>query len=175
MSGDSVETDQTVTHKVALVTGAAAGIGAGCAKRLARDGVKIGVLSCHVSSGWGFIFGSSKAVNCVFSGEDRVESYKGSITKFGADIGYQQAGVIVWGVLAPSAQVKPGSLAGTYAGATAGASVGVGLGANVLVGGSSNQFALQPVSIEGMTGLNIAAGVAGLTLEFVPPGAAARP
>ena len=150
-----------------------AALGAALPAHAQSAGVKIGTMSCHVSSGWGFVFGSSKAVNCVFSGEGRVEDYKGSITKFGADIGYQQSGVIVWAVLAPSAQVKPGSLAGTYAGVTAGASVGVGLGANVLVGGSSNQFALQPVSIEGMTGLNIAAGVGGLTLEFVPPPAGA--
>lgn len=139
----------------------------------AAGGVKVGSMSCHVSSGWGFVFGSSRSVDCVFSGEGRVEDYKGSISKFGADVGYQQSGVIVWGVFAPTSDVKPGSLAGTYAGATAGASVGVGVGANALVGGSSGHFALQPLSIEGMTGLNIAAGVAGLSLEFVPPSASA--
>ena len=161
---------QTTHRMKRLLPGlaACAALTAALPSQAQSPGVKLGTLSCHVSSGWGFIFGSSKGVNCVFSGEGRVEDYRGSITKFGADIGYQQSGVIVWAVLAPSAEVKPGSLAGTYAGATAGASVGVGLGANVLVGGSAHQFALQPVSIEGMTGLNVAAGIAGLTLEHVP-------
>ncbi len=31
------------------------------------QGVKAGVLTCNVSSGFGFIFGSSKSVNCSFS------------------------------------------------------------------------------------------------------------
>lgn len=144
----------------------------------AASGVKVGSLSCHVSSGWGFVFGSSRSVKCVFSGEGRVEDYEGTISKFGVDVGYQQSGVMIWGVFAPTSDVKPGGLAGKYAGATAGASVGVGLGANVLVGGSSSQFTLQPLSVEGMTGLNVAAGIGGLGLEFVPPasaGAAANP
>ena len=62
----------------------------------------------------------------------------------------------------------PGALAGSYGGATASAAAGVGVGANVLVGGSGNTISLQPISIEGMTGLNIAAGVAALTLTFQP-------
>jgi hypothetical protein len=76
--------------------------------------------------------------------------------------------VPIWTVFAPAINVAPGSLVGTYGGATAGAAVGAGLGANVLVGGSSNTIALQPLSIQGMTGLNIAAGVAAMTLTYQP-------
>ena len=45
---------------------------------------------------------------------------------------------------------------------------GSGVGANVLVGGSGNSISLQPVSIEGNTGLNVAGGVAEMTLTFQP-------
>jgi hypothetical protein len=39
-----------------------------------------------------------------------------------------------------------------------------GVGANVLLGGNSNTIALQPVSVQAQAGLNLAAGVAALTL-----------
>jgi hypothetical protein len=136
----------------------------------AEGGIKIGVLTCNVSSGWGFIVGSSKEVNCVFAPADKHakrERYKGKITKFGADIGYSAAGVMVWAVLAPTKDMKPGALAGQYAGVTGGAAVGVGASAHVLVGGLEKSITLQPVSIEGETGLNVAAGVESLTLEPV--------
>ena len=129
-------------------------------------GVKAGVLKCDVSGGWGLILGSSKDVNCVYSPPGGPpERYTGKISKFGVDIGYQQSSVIVWGVIAPTAEVKPGALAGDYAGATGGASVGVGAGANVLVGGSNKTISLQPVSVEGSTGLNVAGGIGALTLS----------
>ena len=134
----------------------------------AEGGVKIGVLTCNVSSGWGFVVGSSKDVNCVFAPADRKakhERYTGTISKFGADIGYSAAGVLVWAVLAPATDMKPGALAGDYAGATAGAAVGVGASAHVLAGGLNKSITLQPVSIEGETGLNVAAGVESLTLK----------
>ena len=128
-------------------------------------GVKAGVLTCQVSSGWGLIFGSSKDLNCTFeNGSGREDDYVGTINKYGVDVGYHNGGVIVWAVFAPSADLAPGSLTGNYGGVTAGAAVGVGAGANALVGGSNNTVALQPVSIEGMTGLNIAAGVASISL-----------
>ena len=85
------------------------------------------------------------------------------------DIGYLNAAVMVWAVFAPTADLKPGSLAGDYAGVSGSATVGVGVGANVLVGGSNNSFSLQPVSIEGSTGLNVAAGIASMSLESVKP------
>jgi hypothetical protein len=42
-----------------------------------------------------------------------------------------------------------------------------GLGANVLVGGSNRTIALQPLSLQGQAGLNVAAGVAGIELRWV--------
>src|SRR5206468_6049992 len=123
------------------------------------QGVKVGVLTCNVSSGFGFIFRSSRSINCSFSpGPGVAEHYVGAINKFGVDIGYVQGGVIVWTVFAPTANLAPGSLSGTYIGATGSATVGVGVGANVLIGGSGNSISLQPVSFEGSTGLNVAAG-----------------
>ena len=155
---------------VALGIVALAGLVAAGPAGAGEAGVKAGFLTCNVSSGWGFIFGSSRDVNCTFSPSTtgdpaKQERYKGKIMKFGADIGYVHAAVMVWGVFAPAADVKPGALAGQYAGATASATAGVGVGANVLVGGFNNTITLQPVSVEGNTGLNVAAGIGALSLE----------
>jgi hypothetical protein len=129
--------------------------------------VRAGYLTCHVSAGWGFIFGSSRKLNCAYALQPGyTEYYTGSITKFGADIGYLSSGVILWAVLAPTTNLGQGALTGHYGGATASAAVGVGAGANVLVGGFNSSIALQPVSIEGQNGLNVAAGVAQMTLKF---------
>ncbi|HEX9160020.1 MAG TPA: DUF992 domain-containing protein, partial [Rhizomicrobium sp.] len=100
-------------------------------------GVKVGVLSCHVSSGWGFIFGSSKDLHCNFSPSARGygERYVGSVSKFGVDVGYTSGGVLVWDVIAPTSSMRRGALAGAYAGVSGSATVGVGAGANILVGG----------------------------------------
>jgi hypothetical protein len=133
-------------------------------------GVKAGMLTCDVASGWGFIFGSSKDLHCSFSPQSSRfgEHYVGTIRKFGVDIGYTSGGVIAWAVFAPSSDLKHGALSGNYAGATASATAIVGAGANVLVGGSNRSIALQPVSIEGNTGLNVAAGIGAIELKYVP-------
>src|SRR5215469_13312954 len=129
--------------------------------------VRAGYLTCHVASGWGFIFGSSRSIHCSYAMQPGyTEYYTGSITKFGADIGYLSSGVMVWAVLAPTNNLGQGALAGHYAGATASVAAGVGAGANVLIGGFKNSIALQPISIEGQNGLNIAAGVAAMSLHF---------
>jgi hypothetical protein len=134
----------------------------------APHGVKVGTLACHVSSGWGFIFGSSKDLHCDYH-PDKMgdERYAGTISKFGVDIGYTSGGEMIWEVFAPSSDVRPGALLGDYAGATASATVGAGLGANVLVGGLDKSIALQPLSIEGNTGLNVAAGIGAISLKAV--------
>lgn len=130
-------------------------------------GVNAGSLQCRVAGGMGFVFGSSKDLDCLFVRPDgKGERYVGTINKYGIDIGFTKEAQIVWLVFAPGA-VAAGSLAGEYGGATASATVGAGVGANVLLGGSNKQITLQPVSVEGSAGLNIAAGVAGVTLKPV--------
>src|ERR1700712_897323 len=139
------------------------------AAEAAPHGVKVGTLTCNVASGWGFVFGSSKDLRCTFRPNGHTgEHYTGSISKFGVDIGYTEGGVLVWGVFAPSSDTRPGALEGDYAGATASATVGVGLGANVLVGGLDKSVALQPLSVEGNKGLNIAAGIGAISLHSSP-------
>ena len=129
--------------------------------------MKIGVLTCSVAPGWGLVLGSSKNLTCNYvpNGAIGGEHYFGSITKIGVDIGYTGGGTVVWGVFAPSSDLRPGALEGNYAGASAQATVGVGLGANVLIGGFDKSIALQPLSIEGQTGLNIAAGIGAINLK----------
>jgi hypothetical protein len=135
----------------------------------APHGVKVGSLTCNVASGWGFVFGSSKDLHCTFRPNSHTsEHYTGTISKFGVDIGYTDGGVLVWGVFAPASDVRAGALAGDYAGATASATVGVGLGANVLIGGLDKSIALQPLSVEGNRGLNVAAGVGAISLTAAP-------
>ena len=126
--------------------------------------VKAGVLSCRVEDGWGLILGSSKKADCVFTASNgKKTKYKAEITKFGVDVGYTSQKTIAWVVL--SAAGEKGSLAGTYLGANVEATAIVGLGANALVGGMNNNFALQPLSIQGQTGLNVAAGIQSLRLK----------
>lgn len=149
------------------VFGAAALLAAGAPAQADTSGVKAGILTCNVSSGWGFVFGSSRDLKCHYSPRSGVDyHYSGKISKFGVDIGYLSGGVIVWAVIAPTTEVAPGDLAGHYGGVTGGASVGVGASANVLIGGSSKTISLQPLSIEGNNGLNVAAGIAEITLRF---------
>lgn len=138
-----------------------------CAEATAADGgVNVGSLTCHVASGVSFIFGSSRDMNCTFTRPDgKDEHYTGEIRRYGIDIGYLKSAEIVWAVFAPSGDIAPGSLAGTYLGGTANVTAGVGLGANALIGGSSKTISLQPLSLEGNTGLNLAGGIGEIVLH----------
>ncbi len=132
--------------------------------------VRAGLLTCNVASGWSFVFGSSRDLRCTYTnaGGKRVEHYTGTISKFGIDVGYLQSGVIAWAVLAPTTDLAAGALAGDYGGLTAGATTGVGGNANVLIGGSTKAISLQPLSLEGDQGFNVAAGIAAISLTAAP-------
>jgi hypothetical protein len=145
---------------------AVTGLAVASAAIAAPAGVKVGTLTCNVAGGMGFVFGSTKDLACSYEPtKAAVEHYTGTISKWGVDIGYTGKSRLIWAVFAPTSDVRPGALEGEYAGATAQATVGVGLGANVLIGGLDKSVALQPVSVEGSTGLNVAAGIGSISLK----------
>ena len=125
---------------------------------------RIGALSCTVEGGVGLVLGSSKQGNCTFKGPRGTERYAGRINKVGLDLGVTGKQYLRWVVFAPG-NGKSASLAGSYGGVSAQGNLGVGFGANALIGGSKDQVVLQPISLQGGTGLNVAIGVASLNLK----------
>ena len=131
---------------------------------------KVGFLSCDVSAGIGLILVQKQQLKCVFTNQagGPPEDYVGTITDYGVALGAVEKGHLVWGVLSSIDGVPQGALAGTYAGIGAEATAGAGLGANALIGGSQRAFSLQPVSVEGQVGVNVAAGITAMKLESAP-------
>jgi Protein of unknown function (DUF992) len=128
--------------------------------------VRVGVLECRGGASIGFIVGSVTNLGCVLRVDGLPDDrYIATIRKVGVDLGITQESALAWGVYAPVARLGPGDLSGNYAGAQGSASVGVGVGGNVLVGGSNNSIALQPLSVQGQVGLNVAAGLESLELR----------
>jgi hypothetical protein len=128
--------------------------------------VRAGILQCQGGQNVGFVVGSVTSLECVFQSEGRrPEAYIATVRRYGLDIGFTEQTKFSWAVNAPTSRVGRGDLAGNYGGVGANASVGVGGGGNFLVGGPQNAYALQPVSVQGQTGLNVAAGVADIELQ----------
>ncbi|MDB5512664.1 MAG: hypothetical protein JWR08_2147 [Enterovirga sp.] len=145
----------------------AAALGGGPTGAAQAQQVMAGTLNCEIAGGVGLIVTSRKDVTCTYqNAAGELEVYEGYIRKFGLDIGATTGGGIVWSVFAATERPRRGALAGTYVGGTAEASLGAGLGANALVGGSRRSVALQPVSVSGQFGFNLAVGVSDLTLRF---------
>ncbi|SSC66601.1 DUF992 domain-containing protein [Ciceribacter selenitireducens] len=134
-------------------------------------GVKIGYLTCDVAGGVGYVLGSAKQAECVFSsamGGEALDRYSGTIRKMGVDVGFTTRSKLVWAVFAPTAGYHHGSLGGLYQGASAEATLGAGIGANILVGGTAGSIHLQTVSVTGQLGLNLAA--TGTSVTLTPEG-----
>ncbi|MGE0628768.1 MAG: DUF992 domain-containing protein [Hyphomicrobiaceae bacterium] len=155
----------SLVSKSALLAGLACGILASPA--LAQGQAAVGQLTCTGKGGTGLIIVSQKSFECRFkpTGKGRTQAYTATVTNIGIDLGATGPSVLVWTVLASTAAIRPGFLSGDYGGVGADASVGVGGGANLLVGGSNKTVSLQPLSGQSQTGLNVAAGIKGLTLR----------
>jgi hypothetical protein len=127
-----------------------------------------GMLTCRTPPSLGLIVGSTQRLACQFKGNSGLtQDYVGRMNRVGLDIGFTAGGVMAWAVLGNSSAIRPGALTGRFVGASGDISVGVGAGANLLVGGTAQSISLQPLSLEGQVGLNLALGVAGLTLTPV--------
>lgn len=134
------------------------------------SGVRTGTLECDVAGGAGFIIGSKRDVACTYKARGmKPQRYVGSIGKLGLDVGVTSKSVMVWQVVAPSGEARGQTLDGKYRGVSAGAAVAAGASANVLVA-SDTGFNLQPVSVSGERGLNLAAGVGTLSLRSADRG-----
>jgi len=127
---------------------------------------RVGALACDAAPRVGLVVGSRQQLRCVFSSNSAGQCpYSGTVGRIGLDVGVTGGGRLVWAVFAPTSHVGCGALRGSYVGASGSASLGVGLGANVLVGGSHRTISLQPLSVEGQLGVNLALGVSRLTLR----------
>jgi len=134
----------------------------------ARTRAKIGLFNCTLAPSIGLIIGSRQRMDCRFESKTgAVDRYSGTISRLGLDLGFTAGGRMLWAVSARTKGVQPGGLAGTFVGASGNIALGLGVGANALVGGSDRSLTLQPLSVSGQAGVNLALGVAGLELRFL--------
>jgi hypothetical protein len=161
--------------RVSTITIAIAALLAPLASANALPPVRAGILQCQGGQNVGYVVGSVTSFECVFKSEGRApEPYIATVRRYGVDLGFTDQTRFAWAVNAPTGRLGRGELAGSYGGVGANASVGVGFGGNFLVGGPSNAYALQPLSVQGQTGLNVAAGIADVELQPVRIGRGGR-
>jgi hypothetical protein len=139
----------------------------GSATAQARAPFRVGGLTCSTGPRVGLVLGSRQDMRCVFvaSATGQQYVYTGTIRRLGVDIGVTRGGRLFWAVFARNSQIGRGTLRGSYVGASGNVALGLGVGAKVLIGGSRRTITLQPLSVEGQIGLNLALGVANLTLR----------
>lgn len=148
----------------ALLAGMAGTLATPAAAQARR--VAAGTLECRGSPSVSFLIGSRRTLDCSFrSVRGYRVSYEGTIRRFGLDVGVTGRNGLLWSVLAPTRAPRPDALNGTYVGVSGSVAVGLGVAGNALVGGSNRTIALQPLSVEGQTGVNLALGVGDLTLR----------
>lgn len=130
--------------------------------------IRHGVLTCRTSASVGLIVGSRQRLRCQLKADNgKIQNYTGTIGRLGLDVGVTAGGAMAWAVWASTANIPSGALAGDFVGASGDVSLGAGVGANVLVGGTRKSISLQPLSVEGQVGVNLALGVAKMTLTPV--------
>jgi hypothetical protein len=132
---------------------------------------QIGGLNCRLEPTVGLIVASVRKMSCQFTPIQvgrPVQNYSGTMTTVGIDLGAIAGGALTWGVFSATTGPAFGGMDGDYVGVSGAATLGLGGGVNVLLGGSNRSVALQPISVQGTTGLNVQAGVSSLKLGPKP-------
>lgn len=149
-----------------MAAAAAATLAMSLSSAEAQSRTRVGGLTCDLAPSVGLVLGSQQDARCIFRpARGKPERYHARLSRLGVDLGVKEGGRLYWAVLAHSAITPPRSLVGDYVGASGQAAFGIGAGANVLVGGSGRSISLQPVSVSAQRGVNVAAGVASLSLR----------
>lgn len=132
----------------------------------AQTGAPSGRLSCQLGAGAGRVITSQRPTECRFiPRRGPVQRYNAVVRDFGIDFGSIRGTTMSWRVYGLYARTPLGALSGRYVRTTTAA----GSGGNLLVGGPQNEVTLQPLSLQGARGVNIAIGVTGLELTLIHP------
>ena len=132
----------------------------------APAGVRVGELTCNVASGWGFVFGSSKDLHCTYRGSNGHPRalYRRDLQVRRRRRLYRRRRAGLGRVRAHLRHRARARCRATMSAPPPRPPSRVGAGANVLVGGLNKSIALQPLSVEGSKGLNVAAGIGSISL-----------
>lgn len=127
---------------------------------------RVGTLTCSMSPTVGFVIGSQAQLSCIYASMRRGprQAYVGTVDTAGLSIGATSGGRMSWAVYAPPGG-RRSMLAGDYSGAAAGVTVGAGPGTNTLARGPDRAVVLQPLAIQGQSGVNLALGISHMTLR----------
>ncbi|MGJ5178642.1 DUF992 domain-containing protein [Bradyrhizobium oligotrophicum] len=129
--------------------------------------MRAGVLECEGRRTSGRLVMSQARLRCVFRSQGRQpERYVAKVRRYGLDLGLTDETRMAWVVNAPVNDFGRSELRGRYGGLAANAAALVGFGGSFLVRDTDRAAALQPISLQGQTGLNLAAGIT--EVELVP-------
>lgn len=133
-----------------------------------------GTLTCSIEPGLGLVVGSARGVACSYSFYDRKgrpvrESYAGSMTRAGFDVGLTSGQTVSWSVFTAGGFNRRGMMSGAFAGASSDASIVVGAGTHALLGQGRRAISLEPLAASGQVGFGVGFGATGLDLQRARP------
>ncbi|MGY3447995.1 DUF992 domain-containing protein [Bradyrhizobium sp. USDA 4353] len=129
--------------------------------------MRVGVLECEGRRTTGKLVMSNARLRCVFRSQGRApERYVAKVRRYGLDLGLTDETRMAWAVTAPVNDFGRSELGGRYGGVSANAAALVGFGGSFLLRDTDRATQLQPISLQGQTGMNLAAGIT--EVELVP-------